>query len=103
VSHISDELLYRPCHSTHYLASSTSTPLPLFLYLRGGLPQSRGYGFVEFAHHSHALACLRELNNSANPAYSDLASSSSGEGRGRLIVEFALENVRKVCRRDKIR
>lgn len=29
---------------------------------------SRGFGFVEFTHHIHALACLRELNN--NPTYS---------------------------------
>lgn len=29
---------------------------------------SRGFGFVEFTHHAHALACLRELNN--NSAYS---------------------------------
>ena len=29
---------------------------------------SRGFGFVEFAHHTHALAALRQLNN--NPAYS---------------------------------
>ncbi len=29
---------------------------------------SRGFGFAEFTHHIHALACLRELNN--NPAYS---------------------------------
>lgn len=29
---------------------------------------SRGFGFAEFTHHVHALACLRELNN--NPAYS---------------------------------
>jgi nucleolar protein 4 len=29
---------------------------------------SRGFGFVEFKYHAHALACLRELNN--NPAYS---------------------------------
>lgn len=29
---------------------------------------SRGFGFAEFTHHAHALACLRELNN--NPAYS---------------------------------
>lgn len=39
----------------------------IFSCSRSGLPQSRGYGFVEFVHHSHALACLRELNN--NPAY----------------------------------
>jgi len=29
---------------------------------------SRGFGFAEFTHHTHALACLRELNN--NHAYS---------------------------------
>lgn len=29
---------------------------------------SRGFGFIEFTHHVHALACLRELNN--NPVYS---------------------------------
>ena len=29
---------------------------------------SRGFGFAEFTHHIHALACLRELNN--NPTYS---------------------------------
>jgi hypothetical protein len=29
---------------------------------------SRGFGFAEFTHHTHALACLRELNN--NTAYS---------------------------------
>jgi len=32
------------------------------------LPPSRGFGFVEFTEHAHALACLRELNN--NVAYS---------------------------------
>ena len=31
---------------------------------KDGVAQSRGYGFVEFLHHGHALACLRELNNS---------------------------------------
>jgi len=29
---------------------------------------SRGFGFADFTHHAHALACLRELNN--NTAYS---------------------------------
>ncbi|KAL3936444.1 MAG: hypothetical protein SGBAC_008245 [Bacillariaceae sp.] len=29
---------------------------------------SRGFAFAEFTHHTHALACLRELNN--NPEYS---------------------------------
>ena len=35
---------------------------------KNALAPSRGFGFVEFTHHAHALACLRELNN--NPAYS---------------------------------
>lgn len=30
---------------------------------------SRGFGFVQFEHHVHALACLRELNN--NTAYTE--------------------------------
>jgi len=25
--------------------------------------QSRGFGFVEFTHYTHALVCVRELNN----------------------------------------
>jgi nucleolar protein 4 len=33
------------------------------------LAPSRGFGFVEFEHHIHALACLRELNN--NTRYSE--------------------------------
>jgi RNA recognition motif-containing protein len=57
--------------------------------VRGDVPQSRGYGFVEFESHAHALACLRELNNNAK--YSAL----SAEG-GKLIVEFSVENIQKV-------
>eukprot|EP00557_Chaetoceros_sp_GSL56_P014185 CAMPEP_0176484002 /NCGR_PEP_ID=MMETSP0200_2-20121128/4219_1 /TAXON_ID=947934 /ORGANISM="Chaetoceros sp., Strain GSL56" /LENGTH=776 /DNA_ID=CAMNT_0017880441 /DNA_START=192 /DNA_END=2519 /DNA_ORIENTATION=- len=30
------------------------------------LAPSRGFGFVEFTHHAHALACLRELNNNTD-------------------------------------
>jgi len=86
-------------------------------------PASKGYGFVEFRHHGHALACLRELNN--NPAYSfncvgakELTHASAkgkekekkddededtaahaprrGNSKHRPIVEFAIENARKV-------
>ena len=72
-------------------------------------PMSKGYGFVEFKHHGHALICLRELNN--NPMYSyycvganyiandDDAGSKVNKrsnSRNRLIVEFSVENVRKV-------
>ena len=34
-----------------------------------GKPVSKGYGFVEFSEHVHALACLRELNNNPLPEY----------------------------------
>jgi nucleolar protein 4 len=61
--------------------------------MRNGLPQSRGYGFVEFREHVHALAVLRELNN--NKAYREEASNV-GQGSSRLILEFSLENIRKV-------
>lgn len=56
---------------------------------------SRGFGFVEFQHHAHALAALRVLNN--NPAYASLArGSSKKDGKSRLIVEFAVENKAKL-------
>lgn len=59
--------------------------------------QSRGYGFVEFQHHGHALACLRQLNN--NPEYCEHSMSHANQDsskRPRLIVEFSLEDTRKV-------
>ena len=68
--------------------------------VRGGLPQSRGYGFVEFKSHVHALACLRELNQ--NKKYSSSATglppsaAKDGTLRSTLIVEFALEYMQKV-------
>ena len=60
---------------------------------------------LEFTHHLHALACLRELNN--NATYCDMAGASGGmddevkkagkkSAKPKLIVEFALENMRKV-------
>lgn len=66
--------------------------------MRDGKPQSRGYAFVEFVDHAHALACLRELNN--NAAYLDKSISADGHeavaSNSKLIVEFSLENIRKV-------
>jgi len=57
--------------------------------MRGGVAQSRGFGFVEFSNHSHALACLRELNNLKKASYLPTE-------KGRLIVEFSVENIQKV-------
>lgn len=50
--------------------------------LRGGEAQSRGYGFVEFGHHGHALACLRQLNN--NTEYLKFTASPSNQVSGRI-------------------
>ena len=36
-----------------------------------GQGRSRGYGFVDFTEHQHALACLRELNNNPNTFSND--------------------------------
>ena len=85
----------------------------------GGAPRSKGFAFVEFTSHLHALTCLRQLNN--HPAYSHLAlggavvscvffvafmcanplfrrpqaRSKPENERPRLIVEFVLENLAK--------
>lgn len=75
---------------------------------------SRGFGFVEFTHHVHALACLRELNN--NPAYSreyaaggkvaldlkrrgrKVAPKAGGEVKiPRLIVDFTVRAIDLHC------
>eukprot|EP00752_Nemacystus_decipiens_P011036 g9805.t1 len=60
------------------------------------LAPSKGYGFVEFAHHGQALAALRQMNN--NPSFSGQARSE-GAAKGessRLIVEFSVENHAKL-------
>jgi nucleolar protein 4 len=65
--------------------------------------RSKGYGFLEFKEHLHALAALRQLNN--NPAYSKYAAgggatSKKPEERPRLIVEFTVENWREVKKQE---
>lgn len=66
--------------------------------VRGGIPQSRGYAFVEFCSHAYALACLRQLNNNAQ--FENLAAAGpvtkDNTTKSKLMVEFSLENIRKV-------
>ena len=61
---------------------------------------SRGFGFVEFEQHVHALACLRVLNNNADFAWAAnggrAAMAHKPADRPRLIVSFAVENAAKV-------
>lgn len=56
-----------------------------------GAPQSKGYGFVEFTVHDHALTALRKVNN--NPKFFG--------PNNRPIVEFAIENARKLQARNE--
>jgi nucleolar protein 4 len=80
---------------------------------KAGAPSpSRGFGFVEFQHHVHALSCLRELNN--NPYYAKYTTggmltlptklnkkskrskdTDEAPKTPRLIVEFTVENMAK--------
>ena len=69
-----------------------------------GTPVSRGYGFIEFTEHAHALAALRMLNN--NPEYFMFTPGPSGpatpmKSRQRLIVEFSCEDARKLLKQKK--
>jgi RNA recognition motif-containing protein len=57
-----------------------------------GEPRSRGAGFIEFAQHDHAMACLRQMNN--NPAL------FGGAGR-RPIVAFAVESVKALATQER--
>lgn len=62
-----------------------------------GVYKSKGYGFVEFTHHAHALAFLREVNN--NPRYNHLTPRPPQKGSGvisRPMIEFCLEDANKV-------
>ncbi|OLL24052.1 putative RNA-binding protein, partial [Neolecta irregularis DAH-3] len=62
--------------------------------------RSRGYGFIEFTSHRHALMGLRWLN-AREIAVSDSSEENPDrtDRKRRLIVEFAIENAQVVKRR----
>ncbi|KAL6236370.1 hypothetical protein BDW75DRAFT_207057 [Aspergillus navahoensis] len=63
-----------------------------------GAGRSRGYGFIEYYTHRHALMGLRWLNGHAiTPPKS--VSEELKDRKKRLIVEFAIENAQVVKRR----
>lgn len=68
---------------------------------KGGGGRSRGYGFIEYYTHRHALMGLRWLNGHAVeiPA---TAESDEKDKKKRLIVEFAIENAQVVKRRNEL-
>ncbi|KAJ5176406.1 uncharacterized protein N7482_002283 [Penicillium canariense] len=68
---------------------------------KGGGGRSRGYGFIEYFTHRHALMGLRWLNGHAIdiPANND---EEDKDRRKRLVVEFAIENVQVIKRRKEL-
>ncbi|RAL16529.1 mRNA-binding ribosome biosynthesis protein NOP4 [Aspergillus homomorphus CBS 101889] len=65
-----------------------------------GAGRSRGYGFVEYYTHRHALMGLRWLNGHAvEPPKS--AAPDVQDKKKRLVVEFAIENANVVKRRSE--
>ncbi|KAJ5231463.1 uncharacterized protein N7469_006051 [Penicillium citrinum] len=68
---------------------------------KAGGGRSRGYGFIEYYTHRHALMGLRWLNCHPIeiPANSD---SDEKDKRKRLIVEFAIENAQVIKRRQEL-
>ncbi|KAF5865765.1 RNA recognition motif-containing protein [Aspergillus alliaceus] len=65
-----------------------------------GAGRSRGYGFVEYFTHRHALMGLRWLNCHAVEAPAT-GSDDAKDKKKRLIVEFALENANVIKRRKE--
>lgn len=80
-----------------------------------GQPRSKRYGFVEFDEHEHALVALRAINNNPEAfALKDPSAVTKGKGaavaaatvaatRTRPLVEFALEDARKLLIRKQKR
>ena len=70
---------------------------------QSGAGRSRGYGFIEYYTHRHALMGLRWLNGHQvkAPAAPKTTDDGAAEKKKRLIVEFAIENAQVVKRRNE--
>ncbi|KAJ5683237.1 hypothetical protein N7462_006402 [Penicillium macrosclerotiorum] len=68
---------------------------------KSGAGRSRGYGFIEYFTHRHALMSLRWLNGHAIdiPANNEEVDKDK---KKRLIVEFAIENAQVIKRRNEL-
>ena len=68
---------------------------------KSGAGRSRGYGFVEYFTHRHALMGLRWLNGHAVDAPTKAGAEDEKDKKKRVIVEFAIENAEVVKRRNE--
>ncbi|KAJ5949707.1 hypothetical protein N7454_001291 [Penicillium verhagenii] len=64
--------------------------------------RSRGYGFIEYYTHRHALMGLRWLNCHAVEIPASAQVDGEKEKKKRLIVEFAIENAQVIKRRQEL-
>ncbi|KAJ5745503.1 hypothetical protein N7520_010685 [Penicillium odoratum] len=69
---------------------------------KGGGGRSRGYGFIEYYTHRHALMGLRWLNCHAVDIPASAQAEGEKEKKKRLIVEFAIENAQVIKRRQEL-
>ncbi|OQE91829.1 hypothetical protein PENNAL_c0008G00955 [Penicillium nalgiovense] len=68
---------------------------------KSGGGRSRGYGFIEFFTHRHALMSLRWLN-CHSMAVPPSAQDPEDRDKKSLVVEFAIENAQVVKRRNEL-
>ena len=69
---------------------------------KAGGGRSRGYGFIEYYTHRHALMGLRWLNCHAVDIPADKQVDGETDKKKRLIVEFAIENAQVIKRRQEL-
>ncbi|OQE36056.1 hypothetical protein PENCOP_c012G05587 [Penicillium coprophilum] len=69
---------------------------------KSGGGRSRGYGFIEFFTHRHALMSLRWLNCHSMAVPPSTQTPEDRDKKKSLVVEFAIENAQVVKRRNEL-
>ncbi|KAJ5483582.1 hypothetical protein N7530_002828 [Penicillium desertorum] len=69
---------------------------------KSGGGRSRGYGFIEFFTHRHALMSLRWLNCHSMAVPPSAQDPEDRDKKKSLVVEFAIENAQVVKRRNEL-
>lgn len=62
---------------------------------------SRGFGFVEFTHHVHALACLRELNNNVTYSSEFVSGGKKATDMKKRVIKSQFTGKKSQKNRDK--